>query len=76
MLVSAYDSNTRSLDRPPTDVEVFRETHTRKRDKSIVEKRAEDLLSEFSANLDEATQQAQEEGDESAATVDPDIVWR
>ncbi|MED6131313.1 hypothetical protein PIB30_008646 [Stylosanthes scabra] len=52
---------TKSLDRPPTDVEVFRETHTRKRDRSIVEKRAEDLL---------------EEGDESAATVDPDIVWR
>ncbi|MED6204117.1 hypothetical protein PIB30_006184 [Stylosanthes scabra] len=67
---------TRSLDRSPTDVEVFRETHTRKRDRYIVEKRAEDLLTEFSANLDEATQQAQEEGDESAATVDPDIVWR
>ncbi|MED6182605.1 hypothetical protein PIB30_030085 [Stylosanthes scabra] len=32
---------------------------------------------EFSANLEEATQQAQEEGDdESTATVDPDIVWR
>ncbi|MED6191702.1 hypothetical protein PIB30_003046 [Stylosanthes scabra] len=67
---------TRSLDRPPTDVEVFRETHTRNRDRSIVKKRAEDLLTEFSANLDEATQQAQEEGDESAAIVDPDIVWR
>ncbi|MED6157493.1 hypothetical protein PIB30_023534 [Stylosanthes scabra] len=58
------------------DVEVFRETHTRKRDRSIVEKRAEDLLTEFSANLDEATQQAQEEGDESPAIVDLDIVWR
>ncbi|MED6147057.1 hypothetical protein PIB30_040431 [Stylosanthes scabra] len=58
------------------DVEVFRETHTRKRDRSIVEKRAEDLLTEFSANLNEATQRAQEEGDESPATVDPDIVWR
>ncbi|MED6170467.1 hypothetical protein PIB30_031242 [Stylosanthes scabra] len=54
-------SMTRSLDCPLTDVKVFRETHTRKRDRSIVEKRAEDLL---------------EEGDESAATVDPDIVWR
>ncbi|MED6158474.1 hypothetical protein PIB30_033007 [Stylosanthes scabra] len=67
---------TRSLDRLPTDVEVFRETHTRKRYRSIVEKRAEDLLTEFSANLDEATQRAQEEGDESPATVDPNIVWR
>ncbi|MED6146035.1 hypothetical protein PIB30_030828 [Stylosanthes scabra] len=67
---------TRSLDRLPTNVEVFRETHTRKRDRSIVEKRAEDLLTEFSANLDEATQRAQEEGDESPTTVDPDIVWR
>ncbi|MED6163757.1 hypothetical protein PIB30_083111, partial [Stylosanthes scabra] len=35
---------TRSLDRPPTDAEVFRATHTRKRDRSIVEKRADDLL--------------------------------
>ncbi|MED6133977.1 hypothetical protein PIB30_033204 [Stylosanthes scabra] len=67
---------TRSLDRSPTDVEVFRETHTRKRDKSIVEKRAEDLLTEFSANLEQATQQAEEEGNESATTVDPDVVWR
>ncbi|MED6190509.1 hypothetical protein PIB30_106559, partial [Stylosanthes scabra] len=31
---------------------------------------------EYSANLEQATQQAQEEGDESAATVDPDVVWR
>ncbi|MED6135177.1 hypothetical protein PIB30_043795 [Stylosanthes scabra] len=67
---------TRSLDRPATDAEVFRATHTRKRDRSIVEKRADDLLTEFFANLDQATQQAQEEGDESAATVDPDVVWR
>ncbi|MED6131333.1 hypothetical protein PIB30_008979 [Stylosanthes scabra] len=67
---------TKSLDRSPTDVEFFRKTHTRKRDRSIVEKRAEDLLTEFSANLDEATQQAQEEGDVSVATVDSDIVWR
>ncbi|MED6116030.1 hypothetical protein PIB30_096313 [Stylosanthes scabra] len=54
---------TRSLDRPPTDAKVFRETHTCKRDRSIVERRADDLL-------------AQEGGDESAATVDPNIVWR
>ncbi|MED6170106.1 hypothetical protein PIB30_027706 [Stylosanthes scabra] len=67
---------TRSLDREPTDAKVFRETHTRKRDRSIVEKRADDLLIEFSANLEQATQQAQEEGDESAATVDPNVVWR
>ncbi|MED6206894.1 hypothetical protein PIB30_030895 [Stylosanthes scabra] len=67
---------TRSLDRPATDAEVFRATHMRKRDRSIVEKRADDLLTEFSANLEQATQQAQEEGDESAATVDPDVVWR
>ncbi|MED6188080.1 hypothetical protein PIB30_082593 [Stylosanthes scabra] len=67
---------TRSLDRQPTNVEVFRETHTWKRDKSIVEKRADDLLTEFSANLKQATQQAQEEGDESAGTVDPNVVWR
>ncbi|MED6212711.1 hypothetical protein PIB30_086237, partial [Stylosanthes scabra] len=60
---------TRSLDRPATDAEVFRATHTRKRDRSIVEKRADDLwYTEFSANLEQATQQAQEEGDESAAT--------
>ncbi|MED6206276.1 hypothetical protein PIB30_025158 [Stylosanthes scabra] len=51
------------------------ETHTRKRDRSIVEKRADDLLTEFSANLEQATQQAQEEGDETAGTVDPDVVW-
>ncbi|MED6129803.1 hypothetical protein PIB30_111619, partial [Stylosanthes scabra] len=57
---------TRSLDRPPTDVEVFRETHTRKRDRTLVEKRAEDLLTEFSANLEEATQKAQEEGDDES----------
>ncbi|MED6137353.1 hypothetical protein PIB30_064274 [Stylosanthes scabra] len=66
---------TRSLDRPPTESEVFRETHTRKRDRSIVEKRADDLLTEFSANLEQVTQQAQEEGDETAGTVDPDVVW-
>ncbi|MED6207598.1 hypothetical protein PIB30_037205 [Stylosanthes scabra] len=66
----------RSLDRLPTDVEVFRETHTRKHDRSIVEKRAEDLMTKFSANFDQATQQAQEEGDESVATVDPNVVWR
>ncbi|MED6146419.1 hypothetical protein PIB30_034333 [Stylosanthes scabra] len=35
-----------------------------------------DASTVFSANLDEATQRAEEEGDESAATVDPDIVWR
>ncbi|MED6134643.1 hypothetical protein PIB30_038826 [Stylosanthes scabra] len=67
---------TRSLDRPPTDAEVFRETHTRKRDRSIVKKRADDLLTEFSANLEQATQQAQEEGDETAGTVDQNAVWR
>ncbi|MED6130517.1 hypothetical protein PIB30_001603 [Stylosanthes scabra] len=31
---------------------------------------------EFSANLEQATQQAQEECDESAGTVDPNVVWR
>ncbi|MED6185075.1 hypothetical protein PIB30_053533 [Stylosanthes scabra] len=31
---------------------------------------------EFSANFKQATQQAQEEGDEIAATVDPNLVWR
>ncbi|MED6126022.1 hypothetical protein PIB30_074375 [Stylosanthes scabra] len=67
---------TRSLDRSATDAEVFRATHMRKRDRSIVEKRADDLLTEFSANLEQATQQAQEEGDESAAIIDPDVVWR
>ncbi|MED6145121.1 hypothetical protein PIB30_022119 [Stylosanthes scabra] len=65
---------TRSLDRPPTEPELFRETHKRKRDRSVVEQRTDDLL--FSANLEQATQQAQEEGDESAATVDPNFVWR
>ncbi|MED6129869.1 hypothetical protein PIB30_112323, partial [Stylosanthes scabra] len=71
---------TRSLDREPTDAEVFRQTHTRKRERTIVEKRAEDLLSEFSANFEQATQQATqqalEEGAESAAAVDPNLVWR
>ncbi|MED6129994.1 hypothetical protein PIB30_113588, partial [Stylosanthes scabra] len=55
-------------------------THTRKRERTIVEKRAEDLLSEFSANFEQATQQATqqalEEGAESAAAVDPNLVWR
>ncbi|MED6127658.1 hypothetical protein PIB30_090083 [Stylosanthes scabra] len=67
---------TRSLDRPPINAEVFRETHTRKRDRSIFEKCADDLLTEYSTNLEQATQQAQEEGDESAAIVDPNFVWR
>ncbi|MED6110213.1 hypothetical protein PIB30_040855 [Stylosanthes scabra] len=35
---------TRPFDRPPTDAKVFRATHTRKRDRSIVEKRPDDLL--------------------------------
>ncbi|MED6164032.1 hypothetical protein PIB30_085740 [Stylosanthes scabra] len=67
---------TRSLDRPPIDAEVFRPTHTHKRDRSIVEKHTDDLLTEYSTNLEQATQQAQEEGDESVAAVDPDVVWR
>ncbi|MED6132214.1 hypothetical protein PIB30_017067 [Stylosanthes scabra] len=33
-------------------------------------------MTEFSVNLEQATQQAQEEGDETAGTVDPDVVWR
>ncbi|MED6113418.1 hypothetical protein PIB30_070598 [Stylosanthes scabra] len=33
-------------------------------------------MNEYSANLEQATQQAQEEGDESTAAVDPDVVWR
>ncbi|MED6131237.1 hypothetical protein PIB30_007927 [Stylosanthes scabra] len=33
-------------------------------------------MTEFSANLEQAIQQAQEEGDESAATVDPNVVRR
>ncbi|MED6123064.1 hypothetical protein PIB30_045754 [Stylosanthes scabra] len=69
-------SQDSSLERPPTEAEVFRETHTQKRDRSIVEKRADDLLTEFFANFEQATQQAQEEGDETAGTVDPDVVWR
>ncbi|MED6115441.1 hypothetical protein PIB30_090632 [Stylosanthes scabra] len=35
----------RSLDRPPTEPEFFREMHTRKRDRSVVEKRIDDLSS-------------------------------
>ncbi|MED6174738.1 hypothetical protein PIB30_071921 [Stylosanthes scabra] len=66
----------RSLDRPPTELELFRETLTRKRDRSIVEKRADDLLTEFFANLEQATQHAQEEGDDCAGTIDPNSVWR
>ncbi|MED6157787.1 hypothetical protein PIB30_026599 [Stylosanthes scabra] len=65
---------TRSLDCPPTEPELFRETQTRKRDRSIVEKRADDLL--FSVNLEQATQQAQKEGDDSAGTIDLNSVWR
>ncbi|MED6185429.1 hypothetical protein PIB30_056999 [Stylosanthes scabra] len=56
-------NKTRSLDRSPTEPELFRETHTWKLDGSIVEKRAENLL-------------AQEEGDEFAGTVNPNVVWR
>ncbi|MED6150876.1 hypothetical protein PIB30_076851 [Stylosanthes scabra] len=67
---------TRSLDRPPAEPELFTEMHTRKRDRSIVEKRADDLLTEFSANLEQATQQAQEEGDDSAGTINPNSLWR
>ncbi|MED6175579.1 hypothetical protein PIB30_079708, partial [Stylosanthes scabra] len=38
---------TRSLDRPPIRLELFKETYTRKRDRSeIEEKRADDLLSQ------------------------------
>ncbi|MED6161450.1 hypothetical protein PIB30_060843 [Stylosanthes scabra] len=65
---------TRSLDRPPTEPELFRETHARKHDNSVVEKHADDLL--FSANFEQATQHAQEEGDETPGTVDPNVVWR
>ncbi|MED6134823.1 hypothetical protein PIB30_040531 [Stylosanthes scabra] len=39
-------------------------------------KRANDLLTEFSANFEQATQQAQKEGDESIGTVDSNIVQR
>ncbi|MED6197849.1 hypothetical protein PIB30_060665 [Stylosanthes scabra] len=34
------------------------------------------VQTKFSAKFEEATQQAQEDGDESAGTVDPDVVWR
>ncbi|MED6124287.1 hypothetical protein PIB30_057576 [Stylosanthes scabra] len=34
------------------------------------------LVTEFSTNLEQATQQAQEEGDDSAGTIDPNSVWR
>ncbi|MED6203816.1 hypothetical protein PIB30_003107 [Stylosanthes scabra] len=60
----------------PTELELFRETNTWKRDRSIMEKRANDLLIEFSANLEQATQQAQEQGDDSAGSIDPNSVWR
>ncbi|MED6210517.1 hypothetical protein PIB30_064825 [Stylosanthes scabra] len=33
-------------------------------------------MNEFSVNLEQATQQAQEEGDESAGTVHSNVVWR
>ncbi|MED6149240.1 hypothetical protein PIB30_060523 [Stylosanthes scabra] len=56
----------RSLDRPPTEPELFRETHTWKRD----------INTKFFANFQQATQQTQEEGDESAGKADPNIVWR
>ncbi|MED6176511.1 hypothetical protein PIB30_088938 [Stylosanthes scabra] len=61
----------RSLDRPPTEPELFWETNTRKRDRSVVKK-----CPDFSANYEQATQHAHEEGDESADTVDPNVVWR
>ncbi|MED6167760.1 hypothetical protein PIB30_005725 [Stylosanthes scabra] len=35
-----------------------------------------DLLIEFSTNLEQATQQAQQEGDDSAGTIDSNSVWR
>ncbi|MED6198360.1 hypothetical protein PIB30_065669 [Stylosanthes scabra] len=50
---------TRSLDCPPTGPELFKETQTRKRNKSK-----------------QATQRVEEEGDESAGIVDPDVMWR
>ncbi|MED6206508.1 hypothetical protein PIB30_027450 [Stylosanthes scabra] len=55
---------TRSLDREPTDAEVFRETHTRKRDRSIVEKHADDLLPPNRCKK------------RVMSTVDPNVVWR
>ncbi|MED6154897.1 hypothetical protein PIB30_000399 [Stylosanthes scabra] len=64
-----------SLDRPPTEPELFGETHKQNHDRSVKEKRVDDLLTEFAADFERATQQAQEEGDESAGTMHSDVVW-
>ncbi|MED6115402.1 hypothetical protein PIB30_090129 [Stylosanthes scabra] len=43
-MIIQYRLLTRSLDRPPTDPELFREMHTRKHHRFVVEKRVDDLL--------------------------------
>ncbi|MED6125188.1 hypothetical protein PIB30_066336 [Stylosanthes scabra] len=72
----------KELNREPTIAEVFKQTHTRKRNKEEwVDERSERLNDVFITELDtstQATQQSAHEGNgsNSPAIVDPDEVWR
>ncbi|MED6129512.1 hypothetical protein PIB30_108660, partial [Stylosanthes scabra] len=66
---------TKSLDRPVSMAEVFKQTHTLKANKEqFADKRSSDIWDEFTSNTTVATQQAVESG--TNAEVDPDQVWR
>ncbi|MED6128113.1 hypothetical protein PIB30_094569 [Stylosanthes scabra] len=66
---------TKSLDRPVSMAEVFKQTHTLKANKEqFADKRSADIWDEFTNNTTVATQQAAESG--TNAEVDPDLVWR
>ncbi|MED6151647.1 hypothetical protein PIB30_084456 [Stylosanthes scabra] len=66
---------TKSLNRPVSMAEVFKQTHTLKANKEqFADKRSSDIWDDFTNNTTIATQQAAES--ETDATVDPDQVWR
>ncbi|MED6208394.1 hypothetical protein PIB30_044584 [Stylosanthes scabra] len=66
---------TKSLDRPMSMAEVFKQTHTLKANKEqFADKWSSDIWDDFTNNTTIATQQAAESG--TNATVDPDQVWR
>ncbi|MED6148585.1 hypothetical protein PIB30_054503 [Stylosanthes scabra] len=66
---------TKSLDRPVSMAEVFKQTHTLKVNKEqFTDKRSSDIWDDFTNNTTVATQQAAKSG--TNATVDPDQVWR
>ncbi|MED6188314.1 hypothetical protein PIB30_084792 [Stylosanthes scabra] len=71
----ASEKCTKSLDRPVSMAEVFKQTHTLKVNKEqFADKRSSDIWDDFTNNTTVATQQAAESG--TNATVDPDHVWR